>query len=420
MARMPDRKLGSMIDIDLIAAPSFRVDVRGPGFVVDAMNRHLAQLVDRDPHALLGLPLADLFGDEQSARLIEHYRVCIRTRSAVTIECSPRVAGAGLRWQVSVLPILDPDGSRVVALVNVVGPGPAERDRRETLARVALALDVLDGGFWHYAIVDRVLDASPRLIELMTGTAVDGVNWAEFVGSVHPDDIGLADIAGLVRGLQEAGIVEYRVRTADRGLRWVRCKRKLIRDADGRPDRVIGVVMDVTEDKQARTQIEQRATTDVLTKLLNRRGFEDCAELYLARAWSTGAGFGLLLIDLDRFKPINDAYGHAIGDAVLRTVARRIAREIRPTDIAARIGGDEFAVLVADIDGEPIGRLGERMVDTLAQPIQTGAGPVALGASVGMACAAGPSASIDDLFGRADAALYDIKRSGRGACKLAA
>ena len=413
-----------MIDVDLIGAPSFVVEVLGSSFVTGNMNRRMAQLLGCGLRSLAGLTPHRYLSKLVADRIVERYRLCVDTLAAVEFEEYIEFPGGNRWWHITATPILDRDTGKVVSLINVAtditGRQKADRDQREALARMSLAMEVLEGGFWHYDIGNGILDASPRLIELVTGTALAGVTWADFVASVHTDDIALVDISPMVRGQSDAGVVEYRVMTATGDVRWMRCKRKLVRDDRERPYAVIGVVVDITEDKRIRADYAQQATTDVLTKLYNRRGFEDCADLYKARIMSTGIGFGLVLIDLDRFKPINDSYGHAIGDFVLRAVARRLARETRPTDIVARIGGDEFAILVADIEEEPIARLGERIVKALAVPIDTPAGSVLTGASVGMACVASASESIEDLFARADAALYEIKRSGRGACKYAA
>ena len=121
--------IGLMIDLNLLAAPSVRIDVSGQDFVVGVMNRGLAELVDCHPEAFVGQAVSRLFGEDHVARMLETYRDCVRTRSAATIETSLKLSNTRRWWQASVLPILDPSGSGVVGLVNVATAGRRPRGR---------------------------------------------------------------------------------------------------------------------------------------------------------------------------------------------------------------------------------------------------------------------------------------------------
>lgn len=155
-------------------------------------------------------------------------------------------------------------------------------------------------------------------------------------------------------------------------------------------------------------ELERQAKYDELTGLANRAMFSDrLDELYLDEV---GTG-GIVYIDLDDFKPVNDTYGHAAGDALLVQVAARIEATIRSTDLAARLGGDEFAVLLTDAEGAEA--LAQRLIGSLSAPYLLESGEVRIGASVGLAHRAGtPSAS--ELVARADTALYAAKDEGKG------
>ena len=295
-----------------------------------------------------------------------------------------------------------------------------ERRSREVEARVSLALDVLDGGFWHYCIARRQFRTSPQLSRLVTGSDEAPLDLARYAGFVPPEDGAALDLDPLIRGEADAGETEYRVRTPAGGLRWVSCRRRLTRDDAGRPENVIGVVVDITEQKLRRDVLAAQAATDSLTELGNRRGFEDWGTRLAGRARAEGRGFGLLLLDLDRFKPVNDAHGHAVGDAVLREVAARLRRHTRPGDAAARLGGDEFAVLVEDGAEDVLPELADRLVAALALPVATEAGPVEIGASIGLALWRAEDGDLAALAARADAALLAVKRGGRSAWRAAA
>lgn len=170
---------------------------------------------------------------------------------------------------------------------------------------------------------------------------------------------------------------------------------------------------------RALRQIERLIEVDVLTGLLNRRGFDERLRRLLQRG---GAHTPVLaVLDLDHFKRINDVYGHAVGDAVLSGLGERLRETLRPLDLAVRLGGEEFAVIWAQPDEGGEARLGERLREVIGnRPFTTGAGPLAVTVSVGIARARGAQEAPESLFSRADAALYAAKHAGRDRVELAA
>ncbi len=413
-----------MIDVDVIGAPAFAIAVRGGDFVYTAINRRLSDVtgitarafVGSRPHECLPAPVADYVTNQ--------YRTCVETGAAVEFQDVYALPGGTQWWQTTVTPVFGPDHGRIVSLIGVAtditARKQAEQGEREASARLSLVMEVLEGGFWHLDLATQVFDTSPKLTRIIAGEDRSPSSWDDYLAFVHPDDAGLADITPLLLGRTEDMLTEYRVVSSSGRTRWLQCKRRLVRNEFGRPDSIIGVVVDISEQKRVQAILQRQATTDSLTRLYNRRGFENCASLYAAKARADGLGFGVVLVDLDYFKPVNDRHGHAVGDAVLREVARRLAMQVRTSDIVSRMGGDEFAILVADVTEEAIPRLAERIVRAVEIPIETPAGPVSIGASVGCACTFDPDAALSELLTRADRALYDIKDSGRGAWKIAA
>ncbi|KAA1416417.1 diguanylate cyclase [Nocardioides humilatus] len=152
-----------------------------------------------------------------------------------------------------------------------------------------------------------------------------------------------------------------------------------------------------------------RSLTDPLTGLANRAALAEAMESELGRPDTCAS---LLMIDLDHFKPVNDTYGHQVGDVVLRQVAERLRSSVRVEDVATRLGGDEFALfLKKDADADLVA---SRVLGAFDVPFLVGNLSIALGASIGLAHAVGRALGPDDLVGAADAALYGAKRSGRG------
>ena len=172
---------------------------------------------------------------------------------------------------------------------------------------------------------------------------------------------------------------------------------------------------DITDLKEVQDQLAHQASHDPLTGLPNRALFQELGDKALARASRLGDPVAVLFVDLDRFKPVNDERGHAVGDALLVQVGERLRSSLRRGDVVARFGGDEFVVLCERPTGAAeMGDLAHRLLATLSAPVTIGATTVAVGASIGVALGAGEGTTIDTLIRDADAALYRAKASGRG------
>jgi len=166
--------------------------------------------------------------------------------------------------------------------------------------------------------------------------------------------------------------------------------------------------------RDAAAEARLAAVCDHLTGIGNRRAFFDAAETELWRWQRLPRPLTLLLIDADNFKRIIDTHGHPVGDAVLRHIARLMGSTFRQVDVVARIGGEEFAVLLPSADLAIAQRVAERLRAAIeAQPTQTEAGPVACTVSIGIAAMDEATPSVEALLKRADEALYAAKNSGR-------
>jgi diguanylate cyclase (GGDEF)-like protein len=163
---------------------------------------------------------------------------------------------------------------------------------------------------------------------------------------------------------------------------------------------------------------EEQALKDSLTSLPNRRLFTDRLQHALARAARTDSVVALLFIDLDRFKQVNDTLGHAVGDELLRTVASRIRAAVRASDTAARVGGDEFAVLLENADEDGVRVVAARIVQSVSRVVEIRDRSVVTGASVGVATSR-RGVTLEDLFREADEAMYEAKSAGGSAFAFA-
>ncbi|MBT9512019.1 MAG: diguanylate cyclase [Acidovorax sp.] len=176
---------------------------------------------------------------------------------------------------------------------------------------------------------------------------------------------------------------------------------------------------DVTQRKEAELRIRHVAEHDGLTALLNRSAFLHTLQAAVADARRPGRGFAVLYVDLDGFKPINDRFGHAVGDQLLTWVAQQLTQAARGDDVVARLGGDEFALLQRGVtDRDSAYRLAERLVQAIGQPTEIESHFIQIGASVGIVMAPADAVDAEELLRKADSAMYLAKASGRGCARI--
>jgi diguanylate cyclase (GGDEF)-like protein/PAS domain S-box-containing protein len=218
---------------------------------------------------------------------------------------------------------------------------------------------------------------------------------------------------------------EYRLRAKDGEDIWIRDDALVVNGSDGRPEFWQGVMVDITERKRAEEQVTFLAYHDKLTGLPNRVMFEQVLDLALARARRTGMGVAVLYLDLDNFKLVNDSLGHATGDELLREMAERLRQAVRETDVVARQGGDEFLVLLADLDQDhtedgqfPAVKLAEtiaaRIHDSLRAPFLLEGTEFYITASIGISLFPLSAGDPRALLKQADAAMYRSKKGAPG------
>ncbi|MCC6074875.1 diguanylate cyclase [Pseudomonas sp. GCM10022188] len=233
---------------------------------------------------------------------------------------------------------------------------------------------------------------------------------------VHPDDLP-AYLASLetAAAAMVPWELEYRVLLPRQGLRWRQGVARPRSLADG-STLWHGFITDVTERKRIEAELQEFATTDFLTQLPNRRHFMSQIEGELARIQRGGGsgGAAVLMCDLDHFKAINDQWGHAVGDLALKHFAAILREQLRKSDLAGRVGGEEFAVLLPDTGLDDASAFARRLQYHLAErPLAHDGAGIALSISVGIAALNATDASVDAALSRSDMALYRAKSAGR-------
>jgi diguanylate cyclase (GGDEF)-like protein/PAS domain S-box-containing protein len=237
-----------------------------------------------------------------------------------------------------------------------------------------------------------------------------------YVDLIDPNDRPAVQ-AAMARVLEKdspGSAIEFRLKTGSGARRWVETRYTPVRDKDGRLIEIEGIMIDITERKVAEDKISLLARTDPLTGLANRATFGERLRQAFAGAKRGGTPFGLLYMDLDHFKDINDTLGHPMGDALLKEVAERLKECVRESDLVARLGGDEFAVLQSDmVEPAAAGTLASKIMAALSAPYTIDGNDLHVTISIGIAPYVPTSDGPDAMLSQADLALYRSKEEGR-------
>ena len=209
-------------------------------------------------------------------------------------------------------------------------------------------------------------------------------------------------------------IEEELIQTRDKGVRVLRTKKVPILGDDGAPRYLLGISEDVTDRKRSESSLYRLANLDALTGLPNRGLLRDRLDQALTRVRWNGRLVGVLVVDLDRFKSINDSLGHAVGDRLLVEAGARLCGAVRDGDTVARLGGDDFAVVLTDVaHKEDVGLVTEKIAAALREPFCIDGTELFVTPSVGISVAPTDGADVDTLLRHAEAAMYQAKEHGR-------
>ncbi|MGH7903724.1 MAG: EAL domain-containing protein [Candidatus Dormibacteraceae bacterium] len=322
------------------------------------------------------------------------------------------------RWlQVDSVPLLGSDGSPVQVVssfIDVTLRREAEGALRASEGRFRAVFDGSAMGIARLDLEGRVIEANPAFQRLVgySEREIEGRRFGDFL---EDDDVDFHRLAELAQGGLEQSQVEIRYRRRDGVLVWGNSLASLVRDERGRPLFIVAMVEDVGGRKAQEAALEHQALHDALTDLPNRTLLHDRLRQALLSAQREGGSVALLLMDIDRFKEVNDTFGHQLGDLLLQQVASRLRGGLRESDTVARLGGDEFAMILPGIDDEPAAaRAAGKIMTSLDEPFLLDPEILHVGGSIGIALHPRHGADVETLMRRADIAMYVAKRSGTG------
>ncbi|MDI1309976.1 MAG: sensor domain-containing diguanylate cyclase [Methylotenera sp.] len=285
------------------------------------------------------------------------------------------------------------------------------------------ALEGAGDGVWDWDIDNDKAHFSDRYKEML-GFSSEEINDSinEWNTRVHPDDAASLDqaIKDYLSGKAEKYIHEHRMICKDKSIMWVMSRGMIVkRDKNGKPMRMVGTHTDITARKLLETRLENLAHFDALANIPNRTLFNDRLKLALSYTKREKKMLAVMFIDLDLFKEINDLYGHETGDIVLKKISRQLVSCVRESDTVARMGGDEFVVLLPIVDDiEDVKLVASKIVEAVAQPIKVAKTHLHVTCSIGIAIY--PQHGKDEklLMINADMAMYQAKNSGKNQAKF--
>jgi len=390
------------------------------------VNAIFADWFGLTPEQLVGVPIRDVYGEHNNVRYMPFLE---RAFAGEVVRYQRQVrnpAGAEEWHTICLTPCRDANGE-VFAIVTAALDVHELRITTEALlaANQRLSSHMENSPL---AVIEtdhdlRVVYCSARGGELLgwQTQAVQGRPLWELL-ALDPTDTSPLGIAlqRLHRRTETRNRAETTHRRADGSVIHCEWFSSALTNAQGELVSIMALIEDVSMRVLAAQQLKHLAERDSLTGLYNRAAFQVRLAMSLDRARETDGAVALLFIDLDGFKGVNDGFGHAAGDDVLREVAQRLSAAVRDTDTVARLGGDEFAVMLdADIDASTAEMVSRRIFAALERPFDVASTQMPIGASIGVAAHPPLEGHAGGLIKNADQAMYEAKRAGKGCVRYA-
>ena len=372
-------------------------------------NRRYAEYNGWTPQTILGKPLREVIGEAANALIEPHVKAVLDGQVVRYVREQMLPDGGKRMIEVSLLPHFAENGVQVGAFVlinDITEHWRADQALRENEIRMRKFFEATEEGI--VFIKDGVIVDTTTAMARMVGYSVE-----ELIGRHNMDfipEVWKQTVAEHIRHRFEEPY-ESELLHRDGHVIPVEFSGKSML-YQGEMHRLT-VVRDITQRKQAQERIEFLAMHDMLTELPNRRYLDEYMPRLLALARRRDRILAVVFVDLDEFKEINDRQGHAAGDAALREVARRLRASVRESDLVVRLGGDEFLVMLTDLEQSGgVTRAVEQLVRELDAPALINGQPVRMHASIGISLFPEHGQTVDELIKHADAAMYDSKNAG--------
>jgi diguanylate cyclase (GGDEF)-like protein/PAS domain S-box-containing protein len=387
----PDSVSVFMLDEDANTWRFFRAN--------EAYGRTSGLRVDELP----GKDFREVLGDSEATELDGYFRQCLSSGKPCIFEAEHTYHGKPRVLHVNVVPFLFGGAHAIMTTTRDI----TDLHHRSRLLQVLVenmpdSIYIKDARTMQYVLVNR---AAEEMFGLPRGQIIGKRNSDVFSGEAVKRFI--SEDENLIRS---GGIVQVAIDEVDRDVIYDR-RKVLIKDEEGAPEYILGISRDITATRRAEEHIRYLSSHDTLTGLHNRAFFE---EKLCELSRESDFPVSIVLMDMDGLKVVNDTIGHRSGDDLLRTFAAVLKSAFRSTDIVARFGGDEFAVLLPHTDLQSAEAVCKRLEQKVEQ-YNSGDPPVRLGVSTGVACAHSPGTSLQEVLHEADRNMYAVKERRRKA-----
>ncbi len=402
---------GAPVGISIVEQDAFR-----------SLNARFAEMLGYLEQELLGQHARMVFADaDEYERVLRSTQARIATNGIGEVETRMRHKDGRLLDVLlcaATLDITAPHADTILTALDISEQKQTARSLAETQRTLDLALEGGDIGTYQLEFPSGAITADGRYLEML-GHAPGGLDldWKACLAMIHAEDRPAVEtqVQVLIRGEQDHFEAEYRMQHRRGHWVWV-LDRGQVFERDGTRDslRLAGTHMDITRRREAERQVMRLVEHDELTGLLNRRGMLRSIHRIHASAMRSGQPYCLAILDLDHFKQVNDAYGHNVGDEVLRRVAEQLTKDLRREDWVGRWGGEEFVVALPGSTEAQAMHTIERLRNGVGkQRIQTQGFDFGITLSAGVALCRAPADDPNDVLRLADAALYRAKAAGR-------
>lgn len=396
---------------------------------IQFINRQLCEMLGYEPDELIGRSAKLLVMTEQDKNamdqriearakgLSEHYMIDLRRKD-----------GSAIALEISAAPMVDAKGSVIGSIgicVDISERQRAEAAIRLSEARYRLMAEHATDMISRVAPDGTLLYTSPASRALL-GYEPEELEGKQLETFVCPEDLeAVRMLSSAIFAGESAKEIRYRAIRRDGGTVWLETACQAIRGADGSILELVAISRDISERMRAEKTLHYQAYHDPLTGLPNRKLFDDRLDLALAhfKRWKdrdqTRAA-AVLFLDLDHFKFVNDTLGHSAGDRLIQQVATRLRAALRAEDTIARFGGDEFVILLPNLqDSDDAPRIAQKLLDVFASPISIDGQEVYTTASIGVAVYPNDGETAEALLRNADTAMYRAKERARNTFQLA-
>ncbi len=379
---------------------------------ISYLNGRAARRAMQPKEKLVGAELATIFPGEGGSLIREHLPNVQQNRTPARLEYFSEAHSCWFETRLFPTP-----GGAVIFSGDITRRKHAEHQLKEVLARLRMASEIAELGFWEWNPANDAVYFSPewyKQLGFADGELHNRIEEWKF--RLHPDDIDrvMQQIANFAHSPTPDFETEYRLEHKDGSYRWINARCIAFTSEEGTERRIAITHLDVTERKKEIDRISYFASHDALTGLPNRAMLNEFATHLIGSARRLGGKVAFLFLDLDHFKPINDMYGHKIGDRVLQEAAQRIVGCLRADDLVGRLGGDEFVAVLSKLAGQQqeVTRAARQCIEVLSRPYVFDHLELRAPTSIGISLFPDDGDSVESLIQNADVAMYQAKAKG--------